>query len=86
LITFYTIKGGKEVHAWSIVDGSNAFEAAEKVHTDFAKKFIKAEAININDLFSVGDWKQAKEKGKLRLEGKEYIVNNEDVIEFKVGS
>lgn len=86
LITFYTIKGDKEVHAWSIVDGSSAFEAAEKVHTDFAKKFIKAEVIEINDLFSSGDWKQAKEKGKLRLEGKDYIVNNEDVIEFKVGS
>jgi hypothetical protein len=86
LITFYTIKGGKEVHAWSIVDESTAFEAAEKVHTDFAKKFIKAEVIEINDLFSAGDWKQAKEKGKIRLEGKDYIVNNEDVIEFKVGS
>lgn len=86
LITFYTVKGGKEVHAWSIVDGSNAFEAAEKVHTDFAKKFIKAEVIEINDLFSAEDWKQAKEKGKLRLEGKDYIVNNKDVIEFKVGS
>jgi small GTP-binding protein len=72
LITFYTIKGGKEVHAWSIVGGSTAFEAAEKVHTDFAKKFIKAEVVEINDLFSAGDWKQAKEKGKIRLEGKEY--------------
>lgn len=86
LITFYTTKGGKEVHAWSIVNGSTAFEAAEKVHTDFAKKFIKAEVVEINDLFSAGDWKQAKEKGKIRLEGKDYIVNNEDVIEFKVGS
>ena len=86
LITFYTIKGGKEVHAWSIVNGSTAFEAAEKVHTDFAQKFIKAEVVGINDLFAVGDWKQAKEKGKLRLEGRDYIVNDEDVIEFKVGS
>ena len=86
LITFYTIKGGKEVHAWSIVDESTAIEAAEKVHTDFAKNFIKAEVVEINDLFSVGDWKQAKEKGKIRLEGKDYIVNDEDVIEFKVGS
>jgi small GTP-binding protein len=86
LIIFYTIKGGKEVHAWSVVNGSTAFEAAEKVHTDFAKKFIKAEVIEINDLFSAGDWKQAKEEGKIRLEGKDYIVNNEDVIEFKVGS
>jgi small GTP-binding protein len=86
LITFYTIKGGKEVHAWSIVNRSTAFEAAEKVHTDFAKNFIKAEVVEINDLFSVGDWKQAKEKGKIRLEGKDYIVKDEDVIEFKVGS
>ena len=86
LITFYTIKGGKEVHAWSIVNGSTAFEAAEKVHTDFAKKFIKAEVVEIKTLFLIGDWKQAKEKGKIRLEGKDYIVNNEDVIEFKVGS
>ena len=86
LITFYTIKGGKEVHAWSIVNGSTAFEAAEKVHTDFAKNFIKAEVVEINDLFSVGDWKQAKEKGKIRLEGRDYIVKDEDVIEFKVGT
>jgi len=83
LITFYTIKGGKEVHAWSIVGGSTALEAAEKVHTDFAKNFIKAEIIEINNLFSVNDWKQAKEKGKIRLEGKDYIVKDEDVIEFK---
>jgi small GTP-binding protein len=86
LITFYTIKGGKEVHAWSITNGSNAFRAAEKVHTDFAKKFIKAEVINIDDLLSIGGWKQAKEGGRLCLEGKDYIVSNEDVIEFKVGS
>lgn len=86
LITFYTIKGGKEAHAWSIVRKSTALEAAKKVHTDFAQKFIKAEVIRIDDLFKVGDWKQAKEKGKLRLEGKDYIVNDEDVIEFKVGS
>ncbi|MBU0572313.1 YchF family ATPase [Patescibacteria group bacterium] len=86
LITFYTIKGGKEIHAWSIVSGSTAIEAAEEVHTDFAKNFIKAEVIEIGDLFSVGDWKQAKEKGKIRLEGKDYIVNDEDVIEFKTNA
>ncbi len=86
LITFYTIKGGKEVHAWSITNGSSAYKAAEIVHTDFAKNFIKAEVIGVGDLFSAGDWKLAKEKGKLRLEGKDYIVNNKDVIEFKVGS
>jgi ribosome-binding ATPase YchF (GTP1/OBG family) len=86
LITFYTIKGGKEVHAWSIVEGSTALGAAEIVHTDFAKNFIKAEAIHINELLAVGDWKKAREQGKIRLEGKEYPVNDEDVIEFKVGN
>lgn len=86
LISFYTIKGGKEIHAWSLVDSSTAIEAAEIVHTDFAKNFIKAEVINIDDLLKMGDWKTAKEQGKIRLEGKEYQVRNEDVIEFKVGS
>ena len=86
LISFYTIKGGKEVHAWSLPDGKTALDAAEKVHTDFARNFIKAEVINVDELFSVGSWKEAKEKGKLRLEGKDYIVQDKDVIEFKIGN
>jgi ribosome-binding ATPase len=86
LITFYTIKGGLEIHAWSIKRGSIALEAAEKVHTDFAKKFIKAEVINVDELLAFGNWKSAKEKGGIRLEGKDYKLQSEDVIEFKVGS
>lgn len=86
LITFYTIKGGKEVHAWSIKKGATAIDAAASVHTDFAKGFIKAEVINIDELLSLGGWKEAKEKGKVRLEGRDYITQNEDVIEFKIGS
>ncbi|MGB6839194.1 MAG: DUF933 domain-containing protein [Microgenomates group bacterium] len=86
LISFYTIKGGKEVHAWSLKKGSTALEAAEKVHTDFAKNFIKAEVIRIKELFEIGSWKFAKEKGKIRLEGKNYIVEDKDVIEFKTGA
>jgi hypothetical protein len=86
LITFYTIKGGKEVHAWSIRKGGTAIEAAEKVHSDFAKNFIKAEVVNVKELLGFGGWKQAKEKGKIRLEGKDYVVCDKDVIEFKVGS
>jgi small GTP-binding protein len=86
LITFYTIKGGKELHAWSIRKGSTAIEAAEKVHSDFAKNFIKAEVINVEELFKTGDWKQGKEKGKINLEGKDYVVKDRDVIEFKIGS
>ena len=60
-------------------------EAAEKVHTDFAKHFIKAEVILVGDLLSVGGWKNAKEEGKIRLEGRDYIVKDGDVIEFKIG-
>lgn len=85
LISFYTIKGGKEIHAWSLKNGKTAFDAAAEVHTDFAKNFIKAEVINVNELLSAGGWKEAKEKGRVRLEGKDYIVNDRDVIEFKVG-
>ena len=86
LITFYTIKGGKEVHAWSLKNSSTAIQAAGEVHTDFAKNFIKAEAINVNELLSEGGWHEAKEKGKVRLEGKDYIVKDGDVIEFKIGA
>ena len=83
LISFYTIKGGQEVHAWSLRKGSTALEAAAIVHTDFAQKFIKAEVINIDQLLSLGSWKKALEKGKISLEGKDYPVQNKDVIEFK---
>ena len=85
LITFYTIKGGKEISAWSLKRGSNALEAAEKVHTDFAQRFIKAEVIEVGEFLVAGSWKDAKEKGKIRLEGKDYVVQNRDVIEFRVG-
>lgn len=86
LITFYTIKGGKEVRAWSLESGFTALEAADKVHTDFAKNFVKAEVIFFPDLVAAGSWKTAQEKGKVRLEGKDYQVQDGDVIEFKVGA
>ena len=83
LITFYTIKGGKEVRAWSLKKGERAREAAEKVHTDMAKGFIKAEVIGFDELVTVGGWQAAKNKGKVRLEGRDYQVRDGDVIEFK---
>src|SRR3990170_7761766 len=76
LITFYTIKGGKEVHAWSLKKGQTALDAAALVHTDFAKSFIKAEVIPVTKLLEIGDWKIAKEQGKIRLEGKDYQVQD----------
>lgn len=83
LITFYTIKGGKEVRAWSLEKGKTALDAAAAVHTDMAKGFVKAEVAHFNDLLSAGGWGQAKETGKVRLEGREYVIQDGDVAEFK---
>ena len=84
LITFYTIKGGKEVHAWSVPSGATAHQAAGIVHTDFSKGFIKAEVISVRELMEFDGWHNAKEKGKVRLDGRDYIVQDKDIIEFKV--
>lgn len=86
LVTFYTVKGGQEVRAWSILKGSTALESAAKVHADMAKGFIKAEVVGFEDLVSAGGWPQAKGKGKIRLEGRDYQVQDGDVVEFKFGS
>lgn len=86
LITFYTIKGWKEIRAWSLLQGSTALNAAGEIHTDFAKNFIKAEVVNVDDLLEAGSWNKVKEQGKVRLEGRDYIVQDKDVIEFKVGA
>lgn len=86
LITFYTIKGGKEVRAWGIKSGKTALDAAAAVHTDFAKNFIKAEVTEVDRLLEAGSWKEAKEKGWVRLEGRDYVVADKDVIEFKVSA
>ena len=83
LITFYTVKGEKEVTAWSLKRNSTALEAAGKVHTDMAKGFIKAEVIGFKELVSAGGWKKAKSKGKIRLEGRDYLIQDGDVVEFK---
>jgi len=83
LITFYTIKGGKEVRAWSLPKGKTALEAAAEVHTDMAKGFVKAEVVGFEELMECGGWKAAAEAGRVRLEGKDYIVQDGDVIEFR---
>ena len=85
LISFLTA-GEKEVRAWTIRKGANAVEAAGEIHTDFMKKFIKAEVISYDDYIATGGRKKAREFGKARLEGKDYIVKDGDVIEFKIGS
>lgn len=82
LITFFT-SGPKETHAWTINKGSLAPQAAGTIHTDFEKGFIKAEVMHANDFVNEGGEQKAKEKGLLRLEGKEYLVKDGDIMHFK---
>jgi ribosome-binding ATPase len=85
LISFLTA-GEKEVRAWTIKKGSTALLASGVIHTDFMKKFIKAEVVAFDDFVNCGGRKKARELGKARLEGKEYIVKDGDVVEFKIGA
>lgn len=94
LITFLTA-GEKEVRAWTIKAGINAQEAAGVIHTDFIKNFIKADVVNFNDFIggglaspkqSVGGWKKAREEGRVRSEGRDYIMKDGEVVEFKIGT
>jgi len=85
LITFLTA-GEKEVRAWTIKKGINAQEAAGVIHTDFIKKFIKADVCNFDDFVSNNGWKSCRELGKVRSEGRDYIMKDGDVVEFKIGS
>lgn len=85
LISFLTA-GEKEVRAWTIKKGISAQMAAGEIHTDFIKKFIKAEVVAYNDFVEFGGWKGSREKGKARLEGKDYIMHDGDVVEFKIGA
>jgi len=84
LITFYTLLPN-QVQAWSIQNGATAKEAAGKIHTDFEKKFIMAEVISFQNLIKYSSWQETHQKGKIQTEGKDYIVQNGDVIYFKHG-
>jgi len=79
----YLTAGEKEVRAWTIVRGTKAPGAAGKIHTDFEKGFIKAEVVSYEDLVSAGSYVAAKEAGKVRMEGKDYIVQDGDVMLFR---
>ncbi|KKS95095.1 MAG: Translation-associated GTPase [Microgenomates group bacterium GW2011_GWC1_43_13] len=85
LITFLTA-GEKEVRAWTIKDGINAQEAAGVIHTDFIKKFIKADVVTFTDFVGNGGWKICRELGKVRSEGRDYTIKDGDVVEFKIGT
>ena len=82
LITFITA-GPKESKAWTCTAGSKAPQAAGKIHTDFEKGFIRAEVIQWDKLLEANGYVGAKEKGWLRVEGKEYVVQDGDVVHFR---
>lgn len=82
LVSFLTV-GPDEVRAWTIHRGCDAVEAASKIHSDIARGFIRAETVAYADLMAAGDMKGAKAAGKVRQEGKTYIVHDGDIINFK---
>ena len=82
LQTYFTA-GEKEVRAWTIPIGASAPEAAGVIHTDFEKGFIRAEVISIDDLIRLGSELKVKEAGKIRVEGKDYILKDGDVLHFR---
>jgi len=82
LVSFFTV-GQDEVKAWTIQRGQTALEAAGKVHSDIGRGFIRAETVAFEDLKTLGTMKEVKTHGKLRLEGKDYIVEDGDIINFR---
>ncbi len=82
LMSFLTA-GKKEVRAWTIKKGTKAPQAAGKIHTDFERGFIKAEIVKYNDLITNGNIQKAREKGLVKMEGKDYIMQEGDIVEFK---
>lgn len=84
LISFFTIKGKNQLRAWEISRNTSIIEAAGKIHSDFKEKFIKAEIIDWQTLLKFGSWLKAKEMGFIKVVGRDYIVQDGDVIEIKI--
>lgn len=83
LMSYFTT-GEKETHAWTVRQGSTGPEAGAAIHTDFKQRYIRAQVVAFDDLVQAGSLAKARETGKLRTEGKEYIVKDGDVIEFMI--
>src|SRR6185503_1961069 len=79
----YLTAGPKETRAWTIRRGATAPEAAGVIHTDFQRGFIKAEIVSYDDLMSAGSLLKAREAGRVRMEGKDYVMRDGDVVEFR---
>ena len=83
LMTYFTT-GEDETRAWTIPVGSKAPRAGRAIHSDFEDRFIRAEVIHWDKLLEAGSWAKARDLGLLRIEGKEYVVKDGDVVEFRV--
>ena len=79
----YLTAGEPEVRAWTITEGTKAPQAAGKIHSDFERGFIRAEVVSYDDLIACGSHTSAKEKGLIRLEGKDYVVKDGDIMLFR---
>jgi hypothetical protein len=80
LITFFTVTGGEVVRAWTLRRGETAWHAAGQVHTDMQRGFIRADVVNHADLMAAGSMTAAREAGRLRSEGRDYVIQDGDVI------
>jgi ribosome-binding ATPase YchF (GTP1/OBG family) len=80
LITFFTLTGGEVVRAWTLRRGETAWHAAGQVHTDMQRGFIRADVVNQADLLAAGSMAAVREAGRLRSEGRDYVVKDGDVI------
>ncbi|MBW1896012.1 MAG: DUF933 domain-containing protein, partial [Deltaproteobacteria bacterium] len=81
LVTFFTVIH-KEVRAWMVPQGTNALGAAAVIHSDMQRGFIRAEVLAYDDLTAIGSYQQAKKEGRVRLEGKNYVVRDGDIVQF----
>jgi hypothetical protein len=82
LISFFTV-GEDECRAWTIRAGTSALEAAGEIHTDLQRGFIRAEVVNVDDLLAAGGLAEARARAQLRLEGKDYIVHDGEVVHIR---
>jgi GTP-binding protein YchF len=83
LITFFTATGTNVVRAWTLQRGETAFDAAGKIHTDMQRGFIRAEVVAYSDLMAAGDFHTARERGLLRLEGRDYVIQDGDIVHIR---
>jgi GTP-binding protein YchF len=83
LITFFTATGQREVRAWPVRYGTTAWEAAGKIHSDMQRGFIRAEVINWKEFVEAGSWAEARNRGLVRIEGRDYVIQDGDVIHIR---